>query len=315
MPHSTNLSIGNKAQIFSIEHQEINAQGGAESPCLLIPFSITFTPPQPEKAGITHSFIVTNISAQLQLTKDNFFISQAQILTNWTSHLHGPYKATFTFFLTSQQLFYVENKREGDLSASLHITIQVAMQETFPSAQKNAYSPTFIRNVETSQANQYFNIAQSLWVNTLLPKLGYNAGILLELPQVSFLLPKEYNVARKEVLQAHKYFNSGDYDKSVGHCRSAFDSIRPDFPNDKSGTQSKTRLASFRQQYPDTYEYIKAILHANQSIGNKAHHARNAPSTGNFGRNEAIATLGITSHLIAYFGSICPDPLPPATPI
>jgi hypothetical protein len=313
--HNTKLSIGQTAQAITIEPHAIIAQGGPESPTLIIPFTIAFTPVRGNSEA-TNTFIVSNISAQLYLTKDNFRVSQAQILTNWFVYQHNPYPASFAFPLTAEQLFYIEKHRAGDLPASLLITVQAAMQESLPATQKGGYSPTFIRGIETSQAHQYFAIPQSQWVNTVLPKLGYHSGTLLELPPASIVLPKEYDLARQEILQAHKYFNAGDYDKTVGHCRSAFDSIRPDFPNDKPGEQSKTRVAWLRQQEPDTYEYIKTILHANQSLGNKAHHARNAPSTGNFGRNEAIVILGISSHLIAYFGTIIPDgPLPAPTPI
>jgi hypothetical protein len=313
---NTNLSIGNTGQPVTIKPHDITAHGGPESPILVIPVTIAFTPVR-GNSEINNTFIVSNISAQLHLTKVGFRASQDQKFTNWlVFSLSNPYGGAFTFPLTAEQLFYIEKHREGDLPASLQITVQFAMQESLPSVQKGGYSPTFIRGIETSQAHQHFTISQSQWVRTLLPQLGYNAGTLLELPPASIILPEEYDFARREIVQAYKYFNDGDYDKTVSHCRSAFDCIRPDFPNDKPGVQSKSRVAWLKQQDPDIYEYIKAILHANQSLGNKAHHARSAPSTGNFGRNEAIAILGISSHLVAYFGTIIPhDPLPPPTPL
>jgi hypothetical protein len=225
---------------------------------------------------------------------------------NWPVFAHSPYDVTLCFPLTAETIFYIEKHRQTDLAAQLKIAIQVAIKEDLPTTNPGVTRPV-IRDFGYSQAHQYFDIAHSLWVNKILPDLGYNAGALLKLPAASILLPKEYDLARQEILQAHKYFKDNDYDKTVGHCRCALDSIRSYFPHDKPGQQSKTRLAWLRQQDPDTYEYIKVIMHAIHAVGNPTHHARNAPSTGNFGRNEAITVLNITTNIIAYFGSLCPS--------
>jgi hypothetical protein len=310
--HNTNLTIGNHVQPLSIEPQGVTAQGGAESPCLSIPFSVTFTPPPTGQPSRVNSFTVTNISAQLHITKNNFRVSQTQLITAWHVQQSNKYTGIFPFLLTAENLFYIEQHREADLPASLQITVQVAMHESLPSAQKNGYTPTFIRDFETGNSQQYFTIPQSQWVNTLLPKLGYQAGTLLEIPAASILLPQEYALAHQELQTAHRYFIANDYDKTVAHCRSAIEPIKKEFPKAKPGITSNSRFAWLKAQYSATYDFIDAMLDANYTISNKGHHP---PSTGNFGRNEATAILGITSQLIAYFGTICPDLLPPATPI
>jgi hypothetical protein len=42
--HNTNISIGNTIQPITIAPHAITARGGSESPTLLIPFTIAFTP-------------------------------------------------------------------------------------------------------------------------------------------------------------------------------------------------------------------------------------------------------------------------------
>lgn len=290
---------------------QIIAQGNAESPRLLIPVKFDFAPNRTGNANARESFIILSISAELSVTEKYFVASQVTMQLSWPIFMHNPTTVTFSFPLTTETLFYIEKHRQGDLPASVKITVQVAIKEDVPTTRPDVTRPV-IRDFECPQAQQYFNIAHSLWVNKILPGLGYNAGALVEIPAVSILLPKEYAIAKDELREATRYFITGQYDTAVAHCRSAIDPINKQFSNIRQNLKSDSKFKWLKAQYSTTYNFIDGILGGNYSIANKGHHA---PSYGNFGRAEAETIIGTTTLLLSYFGKIIPDTIPEEQPI
>jgi hypothetical protein len=300
---NTRLTIATIPQEITIHPDQISAQGKAESPCLLIPIKIDFTPNRTGNANPKESFIVLSLSADLSVTDQYFYASQAMMQVNWSIFMSNPITATFYFRLNAETIFYIEKHRHADLPASLKITVQVAIKEDAPTTNPGVTRPV-IRGFESSQAHQYFSIAHSVWVNKILPGLGYNAGALVEIPAVSILLPKEYAIAKDELQEATRYFVAGDNDKAVAHCRAAIEPINKEFSNIRQNLASNSRFIWLKGQYSATYNFIEGILSGNYTISNKSHHP---PSFGNFGRAEAETIIGTTTLLISYFGKIIPD--------
>jgi hypothetical protein len=238
---------------------------------------------------------VLSISADLSVTDQYFYASQDLKQVNWPIFMPNSLTVTFYFPLNAKTIFYIEKHRQADLSASLKITIQVAIKEDVPTSNPGVTRPV-IRNFEISQAHQYFNIPHSVWVSRILPGLGYNAGPFVEIPAVSILLPKEYTIAKDELREATRYFVAGDYDKAVAHCRAAIEPINKEFSNIRQNFASNGKFTWLKGQYSAAYNFIEGILSGNYSISNKSHHP---PSFGNFGRAEAETIIGTTTLLIA----------------
>lgn len=311
MKMNTRFLIATTPQEITVQSEQITAQGKAESPHLLIPVKIDFTPNRTGNANPKESFIVLSISAELSVTDQNFIASQVTIQVNWPIFMHNPTPVTFYFPLNAVTISYIENHRQGDLPASLKLTVQVAIQEDVPTSKPDVTRPV-IRGFECPQAHQYFVIAHSLWVNKILPGLGYNAGALVEIPAVSILLPKEYVIAKDELREATRYFIANDYDKAVAHCRAAIEPINKEFSKIRQNLESKSEFNWLKKHFSATYDYIEAILGSNYTLANKGHHP---PSFGNFGRAEAETIIGTTTLLISYFGKIIPNTIPEEEPI
>ena len=311
MHMNTRPTIAGIPQEMTVLPDQITAQGNAESPRLLIPVKIDFTPNRTGNANPRESFIVLSISGELSVTDQYFVASQVTMQVSWPIFMPNPISVTFFFPLTAETIFYIEKHRQADLAAQLKITIQVAIKEDVPTGKPNDTVPV-IRGFESPQAHQYFKIAHSLWVNQLLPGLGYNAGSLVEIPAVSILLPKEYAVAKDELREATRYFIANDYDKAVDHCRNAIEPINKELTKLRNNVISKSKLAWLKGQYSTTYNFIDGILGGNYSISNKSHHT---PSFGNFSRAEAETIIGTTTLLLSYFGKIIPDTIPEDEPI
>jgi hypothetical protein len=307
------FSISNVSQQFTIPTGEIFAHGKAESPHLVIPLSIALTPFRKGEMQPYATFDIIHLYAELSLTTTNFKAAQLSFPVSYYVFQPTPYTISLRFPLTKETLFYIEKYRQGSLSGSLLFNLQVAHHDNLtPAKDGNGFRQPVIRGFELAQGHGNFVIEQSLWVNKVLPNLGYNAGALIEMPAVSQLLPLEYSTAIQELNEARKYFDVGDYDKAVGHCRAALEPIRKGIPNVKNQIQGDSRFKWLKTHYSATFDFIDAITGTNSTISNKSHHT---PSMGNFGRAEAETIIGTTYYIISYLGKVIPAQIPEAAPI
>jgi hypothetical protein len=117
------------------------------------------------------------------------------------------------------------------------------------------------------------------------------------------LLPTEYAVALLELAQARQYFLASDYHKTVVHCRIALDRIHNQFPHEKDKIPKDGHFQWLQANLKANHAFALAIIDANYSMANKAHHA----SGVTFGRAEAETILLMSIIILAYIGKILPE--------
>ena len=300
------LNISGIRQEMIITTGEITGHGKAESPQLWVPVSVAFVPFSGGERQPYESFELISVYAELTVTEANFRGSIFSMPLSFLIYQPTQYKVLLRFPVTRDILYYIEKYREGNLPCSVLLTFQVAHHEPPPKAKDggNSIRPSLIRGFTLAQGDIKFQIEHSHWVTSILPGLGYNAGALVELPAVSILLPTEYANAIDEMKDARKYFDGGDYDKAVGHCRSALEPIKKQFSNIKKQLASDSRFTWLQTQFAATYDFIEQIVGSNYTIANKSHHP---PSTGHFDRSDAETIIGITHLALARLGKILPS--------
>jgi len=230
---SIGLAIDNVPQQFTVDTANIVGQGGPESPQLLVPIVFSLTPRQQSNLHPTTEFDIIHVDAELYLTAKRFkasWQSKPLYVHVWQ---HNPYPMTLFFPITRETTHYIQKNRDGNVPGSLRLTLQVAHYPDPPKNDSNKTLPACITRIDTTGGHHDFVIEQSRWINNVLPGLGYNGPSLIELPNVSPILPAEYEAAIPELTKARTYFLAGDYHKTVVHCRIALDRIHAQFPREK----------------------------------------------------------------------------------
>lgn len=304
---SIGLSIENIPQQFTVDASQITGQGGPESPQLFVPIVLTLTPRQQSNTHPYTQFDIIHIDAEL-------FLTTRGIKTSWQSKLvHIPvwqptqYPMTLFFPITRETIHYIQKYREADVPGSLRLTIQVAHYPDAPRPEPNKpQPPPAIRLIDTTAGHHDFTIEQSRWIKNVLPGLGYDTVTLIEIPHVSPVLPAEYANAVPELAHARQYFHTGDYHKTVIHCRIALDRIHNQFPHEKDKLPKDGRFQWLQANLKANHAFAEAIVDANYSMANKAHHA----SGVTFSRAEAETILLMSTAILAYIGNILPETAP-----
>jgi len=301
----SSISINNVRQEFTLHEQDISGSGGLESPYLLVPLSFSFMPYRQGEKYPYSEFGILHVYGELSLTPQN--VKAVAISLPLHYNVYQPFTSNMglRFPLTREALFYIEKYRNGNLTGYLLFNLQIAKYESFPVALGAVGTcPKYIRGFEISQGHTTFSIEQSQWINKILPALGHKTATLIELPSASIILPTEYSQSLAELEESRKFFLAGDYDKVVGHCRSAIEPFKKDLPALRTSITSRSEHDWIKKNLVATCDYVDTIMNATYTITNKSHHP---PSIGNFGRSEAEIILNMTVLILTYIGKIKPD--------
>jgi len=291
-------------QELVLDPSEVAGLGKAGSPCLFVAIRINFTPYRADDRSKYSAFYVTGLMAELTLTGAGLSLYSHTVLQGLYIFRPDQSCMALKFPLTSEKTFMIEKYRQGDVSATLQLDLQIAHLLSLGSIKPGANDMEVFTRFETAQARIPFVIAQSHWVNRVLPGIGYDGSTLFEIAGRSVLLPEPYAVAKEEILEARRYFVAGDYDKAVAHCRAAIEPVKKAIGDTKNHFASESKFDWINTQFEATFTYLDKMLKANYALASKSHHP---PSSGNFSRAEAETMVGITSHLLSYLGTILPD--------
>lgn len=290
--------INNTNQEFNVLVEQINGNGGNDSPKIVVPIKINFNPGGQTQGN--ESFDVLSIKGELSLAGGNFKLSEAMHLQAWTIRNANSYNVNFQFMITPEILSKLEKYRQGGIQFNLSVTMQIAIHERVKLINQNT-ERIFISGFDTSSGQCTFQVEQSFWVNNILPQLGHNSFKLVELPATNQLIPDEYKISINEFEEARKYFLNGDYDKTVSHCRVALEPFKKTLPQLKEFVKSKSEFDWANTVMDATEVWLEKIIKATSNFTSKTHHA---PSVGHFSRTEAEIVLMITTGIIAYIGKI-----------
>jgi hypothetical protein len=141
-----------------------------------------------------------------------------------------PLPLALAFELTHSQLHYLENERlkkgqNAHMVFALHLHGRVIQH-----AEENNEGMSFyfsdISSPSISMPNSTFRIARSDWHETILPGLGYDQTLMIELPLPRYnSVPDEVTDAVRHLSVARQHLRDERYREAVHSCRDAKDAL------------------------------------------------------------------------------------------
>src|SRR5436190_6637872 len=224
---------------FRVITDQIFARNDISGATIIVPYRIEFSSFRTNGKSPASRAEVLFAKGELR-TKDSSIKCSENIafINHRLSKSQLSFESEFQFTIVHETMNKIENQRKGDLLFSLSVVLHAAVYEEI--VFTNNQSKSFISDFDKGSGHIDFQIQQSYWVNKVLPQTGYDSFRLIELPSTSLIIPLEYKKSLNELDEAKKYFLNGDYDKAVGHCRSALDPFKPKKDEIKTFIKSKS---------------------------------------------------------------------------
>jgi HEPN domain-containing protein len=294
---------------ISFDVDKIYGAGGPEYPCLSIPAEFTLIPGEREGKIKAYSLLWLKSSLYVGDKKFGEGVSEAIAEYSWP-HLSAR-QVAIEIPLDLYRIDKIEERRRGDIQLRLSGSALIAEHPPITQIGPNERQE-YKKDVEEFTRGRFnisFSIPHSLWVDKILPHLGYGKVKLIEVPIPEKIVPDTFQKALKELQEAQRYFVEGDYDKVVAHCRSAVQLIPESLKTDLSGIEkpsfndkTKKFLDEFSSFLNDSKrEALETIIKATWRLSSVPHHP--SPS-GYFNRADAEAIYQVTTTLIAYVGKL-----------
>lgn len=285
---------------ISVEVDRIRGEGGPEYPRLVIPLEFILRSAEEEGKIRAYSLLWLKSDLYIDNIKIGKGFSGPIVEYSWP---HGSScQIAIEIPLDSYRLEKIEERRRDDIQFRLSGSALIAEHPSVTRAGSNE-KQEHRRDVESFAKGHFeitFSIPLSHWVGKVLPGLGYGKVKLIEIPTLEKIEPDTLKDAQEELVQAQDYFTRGDYDKAVGHCRSALEPLKDLLP------EMKPLLTNSENEWINevgqaTYEWIDRTWKKTRDISSKAHHL---PSIGHFSRFEAHTILMVTTALLSYSGKL-----------
>ncbi len=215
------------------------------------------------------------------------------------------------------RLEHIERARNDDVPFTLRGKLvldasreqDAQARETRPQPQ-NASGPT---GMFAASFNLDFVVPRSHWTTTLLPRLGWSAIRIVELPVPTTPAWKDsFATAFTELDEAQRLFKDGNFDQVVAHLRAALEPFRKkaqDLKQTLKDARNSTDVASkefalLNSMAVDTADWLSGQLERQHTLTSVAHHV---PAVGHFSRDQAHALLLHTTALVIYAGNALPQ--------
>ncbi|TGK01631.1 hypothetical protein EHO58_17945 [Leptospira selangorensis] len=193
----------------------------------------------------------------------------------------------------------IESNRKDDVNFSIDFVFHANKKRKIVGIDNQTFEV-----IEATQnlltANLHFNIPKSFWIEKILNNSTLQKIALVEIPISSFSDLEYFTQAINELNEANKYYLLGDYDKSVGHCRSLLESLQKEKDKLLKYSDSDSNKKAFIDANALTFDWLDKTSKTIKSITNKPHHS---PSVGHFGREEGYSILLIVMALIKFWSS------------
>lgn len=154
-------------------------------------------------------------------------------------------------------------------------------------------------------------IPRTVWIDRVLPRVGYGIVHLVELPAIPLESTKAMANAFEALRQAQEFHRNGHYTEAVGKCRIALEEFfEPGTMTDPAGvtrsvatlkTSWETRLGKA------TYAWLNQTLSALKSGTNRPHHLASAT----YSQFDSQMIQMVTTAVVAYAAKhLAPDAVP-----
>lgn len=315
MPDENFFIEGHNIGLIKIDPQKIKSGGVPPYPRLVIPFELSIKPREifdQKKSQITHvqNYTLLQFWGKLSIvTTTEGAIEIANFQSEPFLHFSqdGDLSKEICIPLDHYKVKYLEDKRESDWRFRLNFMVLIIKHPLNPYAQKGKDKK--VQELLTSSFALTLDIPQSYWIKNVLPGLGYGKIKLIEIPIPEKIIPNTFQKALKELEASQEYFVEGDYNKAVGHCRSAIQLIPETLTVDLSSIAKPSfndRVKKFLSQHLSTVltdskrKYLETIINATWKLSSITHH----PSNAVFFRSDAQAVMLVTTALLAYVGKM-----------
>jgi hypothetical protein len=310
---------------LSVDAGAIRGDAGPLHPTLLVPLTISMAT-TPEESMIAIPWLRTTLGADRMLTAQNVITAPADVVMTegmparslplGGNHVHT---AVLAFPVTAAEIASIEGRRHRDgaetIQLYLHINAIVAGLQTYNSfgpGQPAAESPWSLNHGLFSALMPFWNthiepigiaIEPSVWVNSVLPGLGYDRQRLVEL---SFppTLP-DRSTAAPQWDKARLAFDQGRYDDCIAHCRSLLEMWRQQLGATKDQPVASVIAARLKWSNDDQRQaFIDSLWKAMTDIVNITHHPEGQPNTQEYDGSLARLVLMITALLSEYVSDV-----------
>jgi hypothetical protein len=247
------------------------------------------------------SFDFINVHATLLLTSN---IQLSSTTTPCAIHLFDTEVETgiwVKFYLDDRAIFAAQKHRDGgDLRLRIDLTFTALRKRALPVTGNETLWG--IERVENFTGEVQFIVPKSDWVERLLPALGYAGFKLIEIPLTHRLLHEAYDNIISEFNKAESYFNKGDYNACIAHCRNTMDTLKDNLKNFK--IESKTAFKWLSEINFVTFTWIDTVNKSLSAIASKTHHGG---LKKDFTRKEAESIYLVTLGLMNFVGQASAD--------
>lgn len=237
-----------------------------------------------------------HVNAALYLQTPNMLLSEVAAPLN--DCINDEYRerktgAWLKFSLDDKAIHAIQSHRNGE-------DIRLRIQLIFTFIRKDSTSLIEgehiwgLEGVGHGRGDIHFAIPKSIWVEKILPDLGFPGFKLIEIPLTHKRLDEAYDNIIMEFTNASEYFTRQDFNKAVGHCRHTLDDLTRNLKKLKDGVESETTFKWLSTVDEATFTWIDALNKSISAISSKPHHAG---LKKDFSRKEAesiyLVTLGL----------------------
>jgi len=289
-----------------LDAAQVSGRGGANYPRLGVLVELTLRATSGDSAA---DWLFSDLRAELRINSEA--ISHSLPVTFREMRWRKRPEATgisilLEFPLDSIRVAALERFRNGgNIAFNLQFTMFATEFPAPPGAvEKDPRALQFSmgpRGVHRLHADLGLNIAQSVWINQVLPGVGFGKVHILELPAVPVAACESLASAFGALIQAQDLHKQGLYDEAVGRCRVALESILertkvvgqdgkekeiPQLPNSWEKKLGKR-----------TYDWLASTLPPLKDATNKVLHP---PYVEHYDQLESQMILAIVTALMSY---------------
>lgn len=290
------IHIHNRHVMMEVTSENVEGRGDENNP--MINVSVKFEHP----GGQNEKLQLLGAGAKLYAAQKSIPIGETWQPNSWFLRENEPFHLHFSIPVTAEIIEKIEQSRKGNIHFLLECTLQLGKYEPISLAGQGnqRIEKHFMTEAITGSNGQVkFEIEQSQWVNKILYSWKLNQTSLIELPSYTNVVPDEYQESRDELDEALRYFNNGDYDKAVGHCRAALEPFKRKMNELKAHIKSTHDFEWMNDISEATEKWLDTMLRQTFHFAAKTHHA---PSIGHFDRADAQIITMVTTAIIGYVG-------------
>lgn len=273
--------------------------GGSDFPRIAINIPVNFLPFGP-KHEVADEFLFFTIRSELFLHDQPHRIAESFQPLPYQSvdHRHAT-QIVVDFPLDRYRVERIEQERSGDVK--MKIRVQVAAALNGVPRHRNYPNPgqSRIYGFQTLFGEVTLLIPGSLWIERVLPGLGYGLVTVIELPAVGLEAIKMLEHSYAALRKAEHRFKHGDYDEAVAFCRTAIDPVRDDLRKIKANEPNDLGADWAEKVGNSTVDWLTSIIGKTHGVANKPHHS---PRSGYFSRLDAQMILTVTTSVLAFVG-------------